>query len=63
MKKQRTNINFQIDSEEYQQFQEISKQLGGISISALMRIIASNALKKVNEEGDPSRIFGFNSDK
>lgn len=53
------NVNFQLEIEKYNQLQEIGNKLGGMSVSAILRAIVNVAIDRVDETGDPSKIFGF----
>lgn len=53
------NVNFQLEVDKYDKLQEIGEKLGGMSVSAILRAIVSVAIDRVDESGDPSKIFGF----
>lgn len=50
------NLNCQVNEEDYEELKQIAKQLGGMSLSALMRMLISSKLAKYRETKDP-KVF------
>ncbi len=50
------NMNIKLPEDDYRQLQNIAEQLGGMTLSSMIRMLIYNKLDKVKETGDP-RVF------
>lgn len=55
------NINTQFPVEVYEVVQQVAEELGGMSLSALIRLMVTSKVKKYKETGDPGVFIDPNS--
>lgn len=52
-----SNMNVKFPEEEYRQLQEIADQLGGMTLSTMIRLLIYSRLERVKETGDPKKFL------
>lgn len=53
------NMNVKFPEEDYRELQEIAEQLGGMTLSSMIRMLVYNQLKKVRKTGDPKSFLNI----
>lgn len=51
------NMNVKFPEDDYRELQEIADQLGGMSLSSMMRVLTYSRLEEVRKTGDISKFL------
>lgn len=53
------NMNVKFPEEEYRELQRIANELGGMTLSSMIRMLVYSKLKEVRETGDPKSFLSI----
>jgi len=58
-KRKNMNMNVKLPEDDYRELQRIADELGGMTLSSMIRMLVYSRLNKVKETGDPKSFLNL----